>query len=247
MTQGMQFSARFYRAAAIASMLSAVTTLGLIFLPRLYSPVPDFEARMALGTHPAYVLRSWTYLVHPFLVFAAALAVAARCRFRAAGAASVGLAGFALWAATEAAQQALTKVALDRTWRAAWPAADEAAREVIRNHVAFYDVVWDAMYLLILLGFVIGSVFLALAVRRTTAGEGMQSRRLASWVSAAFWAGAGLTAIYLLPEFGGPQLRGTEWLYPLIQPAGRVLIGVWLWREAAVESAPTRAVTAAPG
>jgi hypothetical protein len=160
------FSTRFYRGAAIASLLSALTTLGLIFLPRFYPPVPDFDARMALGSNTAYVLRSWIYLVHPFLVFTAALAVAARCRLRAGGAASLGLAGFALWAGTEAAQQALTKVALDRTWRAAWPTADGPARAVIRDHVALYDVAWDAMYLLLLLGFLAGNLFLGAAVAR---------------------------------------------------------------------------------
>ena len=106
------FPAAFYRGAACASLLSVLTTLGLIFLPRLYPPVPDFDARMALGAHPTYVLRSWIALAHPFLVFTAALAVAARCgtrrRARARGASSLGLAGFALWAAVEAAQQALT-------------------------------------------------------------------------------------------------------------------------------------------
>src|SRR5262245_10669275 len=236
---GLRFSPRFYRGAAIASLLSALTTLGLIFLPRLYPPTADFDARMALGSHPAYLLRSWIYLFHPFLVFTAALAVAARCRFRAAGAASLGLAGFALWAGTEAAQQALTKVALDRTWRAAWPAADEPARELIRQHVAFFDVTWDAMFLLLLLGFLAGNVLLGVAVRQTARGDAAATGRgstLATWVTGVLWAAAALTFLILLPELGGPTVSGTDWLYPLIQPAGRTLIGVWLWREAAHEA-----------
>ena len=239
----MQFSTRFYRGAAIASVLSAITTCGLVFLPRLYQPVTDFDARMALGTNTAYVVRSWIYLAHPFLVFTAILAVAARCRARAPGAALLGLAGFALWAATEAAQQALTKVALDRTWRAAWPAADDAAREVIRNHVAFYDVAWDAMFLLLLLGFFAGSVFIGTAVAQTAQGEAPAKARmgsLAMWVAAAFWAGGALTLAILSPELGGPALPGPDWLEAFIQPAGRTLIGVWLWREATTESTRRR-------
>jgi hypothetical protein len=239
----MHFSSRFYRGAAIASVISAITTLGLIFLPRLYAPIPDFDARMALGSNPAYILRSWIYLVHPFLVFTAILAVAARCRVRAAGAATLGLAGFALWAVTEAAQQALTKVALDRTWRAAWPTADAAARDAIRNHVALYDVVWDSMFLLLLLGFLAGSVFIGAAVAKTARGEAgaaARTRALALWVAGAFWAGGALTLVILLPELGGPALPGTDWLYPLIQPAGRTLVGVWLWREATTEWMRTR-------
>ncbi len=232
----MHFSGRFYRGAAVCSLLSALTTLGLIVLPRFYPPVADFDARMALGGEPAYVLRSWIYLVHPFLVFVAALGLAARCRRHAGGAASLGLAGFAVWAATEAAQQAWTKVALDRTWRAAWPAADEAMRTVIRQQVALHDVAWDAMYLLILLTFLAGNIGLALAAGRTsrdTTGESALGR----WVAIALWAAAGLTLLLLLPEFGVQlALPGTAWLYPAIQPAGRALIGVWLWRAASWES-----------
>jgi hypothetical protein len=48
----------------------------------------------------------------------------------------------------------------------------------------------------------------------------------------AFAAAAALTFLLLLPEVGGPTVAGTGWLYPVIQPAGRALIGAWLWREA---------------
>ena len=222
----MHFSRTFYRAAAVCSLISAITTLGLIFLPKLYQPVSGFEQRMGLTQNPAYVLRSWVYLIHPFLVVTAALAVAARCRFRAAGAASLGFFGFFLWGATEAFQQTLTLVALDRTWRAAWATANEAERHLIRAHVATYDALWDSLYLLILIAFFAGNVLLAIATR---AHPGM-----ARWVSIAYVGGAVVTLLILVPEVGGPQLPtgSTEWLYPAIQPAGRALMGVWLWREA---------------
>jgi hypothetical protein len=227
-------SSRFYRAAAFCSVASAVTTLCLIYLPLLYPPVNDFEQRMALGSHWAYQWRSWIYLIHPFLVFTAVLAVAMRVRRHAAGAAALGLAGFTLWATTEAAQQALTKVALDRTWRVAWPTAEPAVRELIRQQVGFYDVIWDSMYLLLLLGFAAGNVLLAIAVAGAARVRGtttLVAPRLAIAVSGAFAAAALLTFLILLPELGGPTVANTGWLYPLIQPAGRALIGVWLWRE----------------
>ena len=225
----MRFSRTFYRGAALCSLVSAITTLGLIFLPKLYQPVSGFEERMALTQNPAYVLRSWVYLVHPFLVVTAALAVAARCRFRAAGAASLGFLGFGVWGATEAAQQTLTLVALDRTWRAAWTTASEAERQLIRGHVATYDALWDSLYLLILIAFFAGSVFLAVATGAHTG--------LARWVSIAYVGGAVVTLVILVPELGGPGLPAgsTEWLYPAIQPAGRALTGVWLWRESGYE------------
>lgn len=223
------FSTGFYRAAALCSFASALTTLALIFLPELYSPVPDFEARMALVQNPWYQLRAWIYLLHPFLVLTAALAVALRCRFHAAGLAAVGLLGFLLWAGTEAGQQALTLVFFDRGIRAAWPEADAAARELLQARVAIYDALWDALYFLLLIGFFIGNVALALAAAAKSGSW--------RWLGAAYAAGAALTLLGLVPEFGGPVLwpELSAWLYPAIQPAARAYIGLWLWREAPPE------------
>ena len=230
----MNFSPRFYRAAALCSLASALTTLGLIFLPSFYTPVESFDERMALLANPAYVLLSWVSLFHPFLAVTAAVAVAASCRRHAAGAVTLATLGFFLWGATEAGQQTLRIVALDRTWRQAWPTADAAARELIRSHVAVYDALWNSMFFLLLLGFFAGNVLLALAVRHHGG--------LARWVSIAFWVGAGLTAIELVPELGGPSLDNpfVDALYPLTQPAARALIGVWLWREAARDGLSTK-------
>ena len=76
----MRFSQSFYRTAAICSVLSAVTTLMLIFLPSFFAPAEGFEGRMARVHDPAYQLRSWVYFVHPFITLMAALAVATRIR-----------------------------------------------------------------------------------------------------------------------------------------------------------------------
>ena len=42
----MRFTPAFYRAAALCSIASALTTLGLIFLPGMLAPADDFAARM---------------------------------------------------------------------------------------------------------------------------------------------------------------------------------------------------------
>jgi len=86
----MHFGPTFYRTAAVCSVLSAVTTLGLIFLPNFFTPVDSFEGRMARVHDPAYVLRSWVYFIHPFLVMMAGLAIAVRIRTVAAAFAVVG-------------------------------------------------------------------------------------------------------------------------------------------------------------
>jgi len=232
----MKFIPAFYRSLALCSVLSAVTTLGLIFLPQFYQPVEGFEGRMMRVDDPAYVLRSWVYLVHPFITFAAALGVALRIRTLRPAAAVIGIAGFALWASNEALQQTVTLFAFDQ-WRAAYFAADEATRAIIRTNTALYDGLWDAFYFLLLLGFSIGNLFLGIALLR--AGRGVT--RL---VGCFFLAAVVLTLLTNI----APQLQWwtvpeplDSWSYPAIQPLGRVLIGLWLWSAANEEDPlPTR-------
>jgi hypothetical protein len=215
----------FYRTAAVLSVLSAVTTLGLIFLPQLFASVDGFDGRMARVHDGWYQLRAWTYLVHPFITGAAALAVCLRIRATASAAAVVGIAGVSLWAATEAAQQCLTLFAFD-AWRVAYTAGDPAIHAQMPTLTLLYDELWDAMYVLLLLGFVIGNTALGLVfVRR---------RGLARVVGALYLCAVVLTLFYLLPELGMPVSLGPleAWVYPATQPLARVLIGVWLWRNA---------------
>jgi len=219
------FTPTFYRAAAVCSVLSAGTTLLLILLPFVFTPVEGFEGRMARVADPAYQLRSWVYLVHPFLVLMAALGVSMRIRATASAAALVGLLGFILWAFTEAGQQAMTLRAFN-PWRVAWITADETLRAQIRTAVLIYDGLWDAMYFLLLIGFAIGNLLLGLTLARLGGFT-----RIVGWF---FIAGCALTLTIIVGELQGPTLPDTigTWTYLLLQPLGRTLIGVWLWRRA---------------
>lgn len=221
----LHFHPSFYKRAAVCSVLSAVTTLGLIFLPRFFAPVEGFEARMGRVHDPVYVLYSWVYLVHPFLTFTAALAVGLRIRRLASAAALIGVLGFALWAFTEAGQQTLTLFAFDK-WRIAYPTADELTRAQIRTNTMVYDGLWDAMYFLLLIGFTIGNTAFGLVLAR---GRGLT--RAVGWF---FFAAVALTLTYMGRELGLPPVPEVleTWAYPAIQPLARTLIGVWLWRAA---------------
>lgn len=220
----MTFTPAFYRAAAVCSALSAITTLLLIFLPDFFREVTDFEGRMNRVHEPAYVLRSWVYLVHPFIVLTAALAVATRIRRFASAAAALGLLGFALWAFTEAGQQTLTLFAFDK-WRLAYATADETMRAAIRVQTQMYDGLWDAMYFLLLIGFTIGNASLGYVLIKRSG--------LTRVVGGFFMAATALTLTLIARELGWPTLPEplATWAYPAIQPLGRLLIGIWLWRS----------------
>ncbi|MBC8027686.1 MAG: DUF4386 family protein [Steroidobacteraceae bacterium] len=214
---------RFYRVAAIASFASVLTTLGLIFLPAFFAPGEGFEARMARVNDPAYQLRAWIYLVHPFLVLTAALAIALLLRMRAPVLAIVGFLGFLLWAFTEAGQQTLTLFAFD-PWREAYAGADESTHAAIRMLTDIYDGLWNGMYVLLLIGFAVGNLCFGCAFLRV--------KGLTRIVGLFFLAACALTLALFMGELGFPLPEPiASWSYPAIQPLGRALIGVWLWRE----------------
>ncbi len=217
--------ARFFRVAAVCSMLSAITTLMLIFLPEFFASAQGFEARVARVHEVPYQLRSWAYLLHPFLVLTAALGVMFAIRRDAPVLALAGLLGFFAWAFTEASQQTLTLFAFDR-WRLAWETADEATRAAIRVNALMYDGIWDGMYMLLLIAFAIGNACYGAALVR---GQG-----LTRVVGGFLFAACVLTVLLFLNELKLQLLPPAmlDWSYPAVQPLGRLLIGIWLWRQA---------------
>jgi len=217
--------ARFFRIAAVCSALSAVTTLMLIFLPEFFASAQGFEARMARVHELAYRWRAWAYLLHPFLVLTAAMGIMYAIRREAPVLAVAGLMGFFAWAFTEAGQQTLTLFAFDR-WRLAWDTADETTRAAIRVNAVMYDVIWDGMYMLLLIAFAIGNACFGAAL--------IVRRGLARVVGGFMLAACVLTVLLFINELGVSLLPDTvlSWMYPLIQPLGRLFIGLWLWRVA---------------
>jgi hypothetical protein len=222
-----EFSPTFYRVAATCSIVSAVTTLMLIFMPQFFSAVPEGSpGRMLRVTDPAYQLRAWAAFIHPFLAFTAALGVGIATRRAAPALALGGILNFFLWASTEAGQQSLTLFAFD-DWRRAWLAGDPVVRQAIEVRAAVYDGIWEAAYSLLLFGIILGSGFFAAILLRM--------RDTLSRVVGGFYVLAAVQSSFIQSgELGGPTLSETLafWIYPITQPLARFLIGVWLLRVA---------------
>lgn len=220
----MTFSARFYKATAVCSFISAVTTLCLIFLPKIYGPAGSIDARVALIHHPLWQLRAWAYFFHPFFTLTAALGVAVALRRFAPGAMLTGFLGFLLWAFTEAAQQTLTLTVYQR-WAAAYPGADAAGQQVLRLQIESYDNLWDAMFLLLLVAFLAANILYG--------GVTVRAHGLTRVLGVFYFAAAFLTLAIISGELKGPALppQLDAWFYPLTQPIARFLIGLWLWHQ----------------
>jgi hypothetical protein len=218
----------FLRLAAACSAASAVTTLGLIFLPYGFAPLADGETARQLFD-PLYMTRVWVALVHPLLVLVAVMGVFAVRAAAAPGSAFCGLIYFLLWAGTEAVQQSLTLVTLNWTWRAEYlQLSDPAAGERLRWSLAAFEGVSDGLFFFILVAFVVADLAFAIAV---WGGDSLQRT-----VAVGFALAAALGVISALTSFGPGVFPDALMavLYPLLQPAARLLTGVWLWRQASV-------------
>ena len=152
-------SRSFLRLSGVACGLSAVTTLGLIFLSRWFLPVSDPMLAVERAADPVYLLRLVVGLVHPAFVLVGVLGVCAlRWQVRP-GASLVALVFVAIWATVEAVQQSLLLVAGQWTWRAAWVSAiDAATRDRLGAYLTALDGASDALFLVILGAFVIGNL-----------------------------------------------------------------------------------------
>jgi hypothetical protein len=139
---------------------------------------------------------------------------------------------FLLWAATEGIQQSLVLVALNWTWRAGYLAsADASTRSELALHIRGCDAISDGRFFFLLIAFILANVCHSVGVW----DRGGLSRTISVFIALA--ARLGLAS--LLTSYGGGVLPASviSVLYPTIQPAGRFLTGVWLWRWRSEERA----------
>jgi hypothetical protein len=217
----------FFRTGGACAALSAVTTFFLWLLPRTY-PLPEgFEASLALHAQAGYMARLWVNFAHIFLALAGYAAAALVLWPRSRMLSALGFLWFVLWGFTELLGVTVNIWAVNRTWRAGWEAADAGGREILRANLSGFDAVWDAMFFLLLVAFLLGTLCLGGAAVR---GAGLERA-----VGVLLLLAAPLTIAILLDGYAGMRSAGraVEWAYPILQPVSRGLMGVWLWRRAA--------------
>jgi len=217
-----------YRAGAICAAASAVTTFLLWLLPRLYEAPADFDASVRLHAEPLFMARLWVNFIHEFLALTAYGAAAAALWQRSRFLAGSGFLWFVLWAFTEALGVSINIWAVNASWRSHFDAADPATRAALKSNLTGFAEVWNAMFFVILMSFLLGTTLLGLAA---VGGAGLER-----WVGILLLLAAPLTVVITLSEYAGMTFleRAVTWSYPVLQPVGRAMMGVWLWRKSAM-------------
>jgi hypothetical protein len=224
----------FLRIAGALGVLSAVTTVLLWLLPRLYQQPESFDDVVALSGNGLYIGRLWVNLVHVAIALVAYTAAAGLATRRAPILAKAGLLWMTIWAAVELAGVSILIFAVNRTWRAGYPGADEAGRVAIRHALDAFAAAWDALFFVILVAFLLGTTLLGLAL--------LHGRGLRRVVGLLHLLAAPLTVFIMLGEYweAAWALAIADWVYPALQPASRALLGIWIWREAACDAGQGR-------
>lgn len=220
------FTPGFLRVAGACAVLSALTTFGLWLLPEIAGPGVRIDG-VVVQADPAQQLRLWVNYLHIFLCIAGYIAAAGLFWARRPGLAATGLAAFLLWGMVELIGVSVLIFALNGVWRPAFAAAaDPAARAALKSTMDAWAAIWDALFFLLLTGFLLGtSLFGAAAL----AGRGLERV-----VGVLFLLAAPLTLLIMLEGYAGLALFGpaVAIVYPILQPISRALLGAWLWRSA---------------
>lgn len=221
----------YQRFAAGCAAALAATTLLLWLLPQLVPPAATFEARLALAADPANLARQWVGMAHMLLGFAAMLGAYFVLKVRSPGFAALGLAMFFAWMLVELVATSIGLFTVNAAWREGYAKAGPEAQVAYRALLAGWPGVFDGLYFVLALAYLAGSVtFGMLAVR----GD-----RRAAIAGTFLLLGAAIGAAFLVSGYGGPAWPETlaGHLYPVVMPAGRMVLAWWLWREAVPASA----------
>jgi len=218
----------FLRLAAVCSVLGAITTILLIYLP---DPVAEgFATRVLLHQNNLHMAKLWILFLHPQFNSIAALGVTVLLVRRYPAYIIPGTLFILVWAFSEMAQQAYMIDAVNQVWRPGYlQASNEATKSALYSQLVGAGAVRNSMYFLVIYGFGLGTLLMGLGLRKTDC--------FAGWIGVAFIF-IGILSIssffryYLGLEFLSLPVDWVyDWVYPVLQPVVRVALGIWLWRQ----------------
>ncbi|MGD1841528.1 MAG: hypothetical protein ACFB0B_11625 [Thermonemataceae bacterium] len=212
--------------AGIAAFTTAFTTFLLWWLPQQYAPPSNFEEQIQLAQNPYYLARLWVNFVHIPLALMGYLGLAYVVQHKALLRATAGFRWFLIWGTIEMLGIAGIIFTVNKNWRVNYTAAAETEQPFIKAHIEYYMAVWDSQFFVLLIAFLLGTIFFGWAT--------WKSKGLERVVSYLFWLAAPLTIFIILSGYFQVNWLGglVGVIYPILQPVSRLLLGIFLWRKA---------------
>nr|WP_298996051.1 hypothetical protein [uncultured Allomuricauda sp.] len=218
----------FLKLAGICSMLGAITTSLLIFLP---NPIAsDFESQTLLFENKLYLSKLWILFIHPQVNIIASLGIAYLLLRKYPAQMIIGSLFLLVWAYTEMSQQSLLIDTLNQIWRPNYVNAEsEITKNMFKSLINAANGISDSKYFLVIYGFGLGSLIYGTAL--------IQENGLGKWIGGSLLF-IGILSLcsflryYLGITFLNAPVNWTyEWVYPYLQPLVRIAIGIWIFKR----------------
>ncbi len=222
----MQKDFLFYRLSAIAAFTTALTTLLLWLLPKVYAPPANFDETLVLPGNVFYMLRQWINLLHIPLALLAYFALAYKLRKTELPQVGIGFVWFIIWGVTEMTGITTIVFAVNKNWRANYAGLDDAGKLIAKSNIENFYAVWDSMFFVLLIAFLLASAFYGWALWGKRGTEKI--------LGTLFWLAVPLTLLIILSGYFDHSWAGSivGWAYPALQPVSRFLLGLVLWKTA---------------
>ena len=216
-----------FRVAAGCACVSAITTLPIHLLD---FPSGTFEERLALRNNHLYLARFAIVAVHVCLVVVSMFGVFLARRRTAPALTTLGFLGYVFFASVELMRQSFAFFAVNRSWREAYaaPGATESTRATMSALLDAWPGINDALFHGFIFGFTVGTACYAAVLLRGNSYE-----RAVGWVFAGWSL---MNAVGFLSGIVPKVPELPAFLPVTVQPLGRVLIGVWLWKRGSKEA-----------
>jgi hypothetical protein len=217
-------SANFVWVASICALLTALTTIGVHWLPRLWNDVMTFEGQLQLQHNEIYMGQKWMVLLHCALVVISMSPIPLLLNGTARLVAIFGLGSYIMFAFVEMLRTSLSIFAINRAWRGGYEMAnDDSARATFRSAIDSFSGINDALFFLFFAAFTIGLLCYGFALLQRPGTDRQIAFLFLLWGVLNL---PGLIAFIAQKDSIGAPF---EWVGPYFQPVARFLIGAWLW------------------
>lgn len=230
---------RFLRVAAICSVLGAITTALVAFIP--VPEVETFDEKVSLHTNTNYLTKLWIFFLHPQFNVLAAFGISVLFVKKFPEYIIPATLGIIVWAVTEAGQQAFTIDAVNQTWRAEYmQQSDPQVKAALFVQLKGSEAIRSSMFFLLLFCYGVSSTLFGIVL--------LQSDTLGKWLGCSFLYFGILSFVSFARYYlGWKQVSPSvdfifDTIYPWLQPAARLGLGIWLWRQAARQPLPGKNV-----
>ncbi|MGI9543627.1 MAG: hypothetical protein ACR2MX_10240 [Cyclobacteriaceae bacterium] len=211
--------------AAVCAISTTITTFFLWLLPQFYQAPQTFEEGVALASNSFYLSRLWVNLLHIPLALTGYFGLAYILRNRELPKVSLGMIWFLVWGLTEMIGVSSLIFSVNGEWRSGYLLAGEAEQLALQSRIEAALSIWDSLFFVLLIGFLLGTTLYGWA---TWKGKGLEKL-----LSYCFWLAVPLTLLIIFSKYAQVEWAGqvTSWIYPLLQPFSRFILGLFIWKQ----------------